>query len=217
VEGELSDGLDSRARTGVCCGCAVFVRASWHLVQPKLAMWRGEEERGRSRLLFSSHLLPQSIMSDTRTTSETYNASDSDLTLGSNGYVPPTSAPSVVLTFPSLSDVLFKVHKANLSSSSTVFRDMFALPNSEEGEIEMEEDEEVLGKILAYCYPDDVPRFVVGSYGWLKVCRAMDKYQVRIRIRQESHSAEEAGRFDEDSRPLRQDSSESQHPICVLH
>ena len=117
----------------------------------------------------------------------------------------------------SLSDILFKVHKANLASSSTVFRDIFALPNSEEGEIEMAEDEEVLGKILAYCYPDDVPRFVVGSYGWRKVCRAMDKYQVRIRIRQESHSAEEAGRFDEDSRPLREDSSESQHPICVLH
>jgi hypothetical protein len=64
-------------------------------------MWRGEEERGRSRLLFSSHVLPhwQSIMSDTRTTSETYNASDSDLTLVSNEYGPPTSAPSVVLIF----------------------------------------------------------------------------------------------------------------------
>jgi hypothetical protein len=65
-----------------------------------------------------------------------------------------------------------------LASNSTVFRDMFELPNSEEEEVEMEEDEEVLGKILAYCYPGRVPRFDLAHERAIETMKVMEKYQV---------------------------------------
>jgi hypothetical protein len=74
------------------------------------------------------------------------------------------------------------VHKANLASQSTVFRDMFATVKAEDGlpEVPVAEPMEVLEVVLPYCYPDQTLLFDLSlpDHAFWQIVKAFDKYGV---------------------------------------
>lgn len=85
---------------------------------------------------------------------------------------------------PVCSGVRFLVHKANLAVSSTVFADMFDTASHDTGAqlpiVELQENAEILERLLPYCYPSVSPVWEFDAAKDLEFLRAVDKYMVSL-------------------------------------
>ncbi|ORY90940.1 hypothetical protein BCR35DRAFT_110031 [Leucosporidium creatinivorum] len=94
---------------------------------------------------------------------------------------PNFQSSSADIELRSKDGVRFLVHKANLSTASTVFADMFESSTSGDQErpsIELEESAEILERLLGYCYPRVNPVWNFEVEDDREFVRAIDKYHV---------------------------------------
>lgn len=84
------------------------------------------------------------------------------------------------MTFESADGVLFRLHRANLSTHSSIFPDGAHI-RSEEEVVKLEEDAEALELLFQHVYPEVVSTMDDISFKLLsRVVEAAEKYQITV-------------------------------------